>query len=66
MEELKGFIEVTEIYNGQETLKMVNINTISEFFENMIIKTTQYRDGSLHIVVKESYEEIKELIKNAQ
>jgi len=58
MEELKGFIEV-QIYDD---ITMININHITAFQDYYIqvkgIKGLQE--------IKQSYEEIKELIKNAQ
>lgn len=72
MEELKGFIEVHIEYRDDYFKKSININHIITF-ENNYINTsrilsgyhtkTSYTEG---VLVKESYEEIKQLIKNAQ
>ena len=59
MEELKGFIEVTDSKERKYTL---NINYIILFEDYSI--TVKYAERL--IFVKESYEEIKELIKKAQ
>ena len=72
MEELKGFIEVNRILGDKTYIKSINILNIIDF-ENNYINTsrilnchhtsTSYTES---VYVKESYEEIKELIKNAQ
>lgn len=58
MEELKGFIEV-QIY---DTITMINIKHIIAFQDYHI----QVRGIKNLMEIKESYEEIKQLIKNAQ
>lgn len=59
---MKGFIEVTEQLSGLKTA--IAIRTISFFNDNWIVQ--DYNDGCCQTTVKESYEEIKELIKKAQ
>lgn len=59
MEELKGFIEVTNEHNIKYTL---NINHIISFCDKCIY--IQHMPEVNY--VKQSYEEIKKLIKNAQ
>lgn len=59
MEELKGFIEVTNEHNIKYTL---NINYVISFCDKCIY--VKYNADVNY--VKESYEEIKQLIKNAQ
>lgn len=57
---MKGFIEVTNISNTRKYT--LNINHIVLFEDNSI--TLKYSDKAFSI--KESYEEIKQLIKKAQ
>lgn len=59
---MKGFIEVT--LNDDEKVSM-SIDSITFFCNNLIV---QYGNTphACHEFVKESYEEIKELIKQAQ
>lgn len=59
---MKGFIEVTEQFSKIKIA--IAIRTISFFHDNWIVQ--DYNDGCCQTSVKESYEEIKELIKNAQ
>ena len=63
MEELKGFIEVNSPYS-----RMVNIYKINDFHSYSDGKNNCkiYFDKDNYIITKESYEEIKELIKKAQ
>lgn len=58
MEELKGFIEVTSNTNKKVLLNLISIKCIGG--------DTILLDNNDEIEVKESYEEIKQLIKNAQ
>lgn len=58
MKKLKGFIEV-QIY---DTITMININKIIAFQDYHI----QVKGIKGLIEIKQSYEEIKQLIKNAQ
>lgn len=74
MEELKGFIEVQERWlehssdrwYRNEGKKSININHIIDFGDKQITTTYQIQDRNVAIQVEESYEEIKQLIKNAQ
>lgn len=58
MEGLKGFIEVTD-NNG--FVWLINVNNIS-----MIGRRLYFMSGDSPLSTKENYEEIKQLIKNAQ
>ena len=72
MEELKGFIEVNRILGDKTYIKSINILNIIDFENNYIntsrilncgYTSTSYTES---VYVKESYEEIQKLIKNAQ
>ena len=69
---MKGFIEVTIVFGDKRFLKLVNIDNIIDIEESYITTKrimncehtqTSYSETNL---VEESYEQIKELIKNAQ
>jgi len=69
---MKGFIEVNRIFGDKTFLKSVNILHIIDF-ENMHISTSRVincehsqTSYTQTIYVKETYEEIKQLIKQAQ
>ena len=72
MEELKGFIEVNRILGDKTYIKSINILNIIDFENNYIntsrILNCDYTSTSYteSVCVKESYEEIQKLIKNAQ
>ena len=72
MEELKGFIEVNRILGDKTYIKSINILNIIDFENNYIntsrILNCDYTSTSYteSVYVKESYEEIQKLIKNAQ
>lgn len=57
---MNGFIEVTAKRTGIKIL--VNIKLVREFLSNGFI----YFENKCFIECKETYEEIKELIRNAQ
>lgn len=64
---MKGFIEVTKIYadTKQKEKILVNLNTIfsvGRYDGNMAIETL----NDCYILIKETYEEIKQKIKEAQ
>ena len=58
---MKGFIEVTCTHGD---VIYIRVDTIVFFRDNFILQ--MYPDGTCHNDVKESYEQIKELIKQAQ
>lgn len=69
---MKGFIEVKRKLGDKTYIKSININHIIDF-EDCFINTSrilscEYTGTSYSepVYVKESYEEIKQLIKNAQ
>lgn len=74
---MKGFIEVTAIDYGShykddveeinviENIALLNINDIARFQYGRLILKTPYQNGSNCIQTKETYEEIKELVKQA-
>ena len=62
MEELKGFIEVTEYSQGSTRKIFVKVEYICRLCECGTVYTI---DGE-RFIVNEPIEEIKELIKNAQ
>lgn len=57
---MKGFIEVQ--YYGANVLTMINVNFITHFGDGFI--SCVGRENGIR--VKESYEQIKQLIKEAQ
>jgi len=63
MEEIKGFIEVT--INGSRVI--INLSSVTDFLEykgKMYVGFTTTKDDFAEL--EESYEQIKELIINAQ
>ena len=54
---MKGFIEVTIIGNGNFAYKLKHVKAFSSY--KILLKNDEW------VQVKESYEEIKQLIKNA-
>lgn len=61
---IKGFIEITDSANNQKIL--INIDWI-EAVHNNVIDIANYPDANTHIhyACKESFEEIKQKIKEA-
>lgn len=72
MEELKGFIEVQEVNSKEYDLISVEsilrvINTTPVLLiTKELVSHYECSNSSFQIYVNESYEEIKQLIKNAQ
>lgn len=69
---MKGFIEVTKKYYNEHSGKNIesgkgffNVNHIVEVFEDGFYTTQSYQGTSVSIQTKETYEELKVLIKNA-
>lgn len=68
---MKGFIEVKRVFRDKRYLKSININNIIDFEDYYIttkkILGCEYTQTSYSetVRVEESYEEIKELIKQA-
>lgn len=58
---MKGFIEVSVKNEG---IVFIRVDTIVFFRDNFILQ--MYSDGTCHNDVEQSYEQIKELIKQAQ
>ena len=69
--DMKGFIEVNRVLGEKTFLKSINIDNIIDF-ENNYINTSRifncHHTGASYtesVFVKETYEEIKQLIKEA-
>lgn len=60
---MKGFIELNRL-DQFRCLVSINIDTIAYFSDGLIVQN--YSDCSPRTVVEESYEQIKQLIKEAQ
>ena len=64
---MKGFIEVTKVWEGEykESKQLVNLNAISGvgLFENKM--SIELHNG-YYMFIKETYEEIKKKIEEAQ
>jgi len=78
MSEFKGFIEVTalsrvtrwdeegfEVYDTVEDKVFINIEDVARLQFGGILLRTPFRNGENQLEVKETYEEIKQLIKSA-
>lgn len=70
---MKGFIEVTvlsTVSNGSETrqikeLELIPLSDIARVYGSVILLKTPYNNGQNYTNTTHSYEEIKQLIKQA-
>lgn len=71
---MKGFIEITvlnTVSNGHETkqikeVELIPISEIAKVYGSVITFKTPYNNGQNYTNTDHTYEEIKQLIKNAQ